>query len=103
FTKEAFKRPTGAPPGRSVYTHVQRTLSPPTLPASDVPDGNQTCLRRARSTTPVQALTLLNDPTFRECASALGSRLLKAGPERDERLPLRFRLSLAPPPTAPHT
>jgi hypothetical protein len=37
----------------------------------DAPDSNVTCTRRDRSNTPLQALTLLNDPVFHECAQAL--------------------------------
>jgi hypothetical protein len=34
-----------------------------------------TCPRRERSNSPIQALTLLNDPVFFECAQALGRRV----------------------------
>jgi hypothetical protein len=37
----------------------------------DAPDGYSTCTRRLRSNTPLQALTLLNDPAFFEFATAL--------------------------------
>jgi len=33
---------------------------------------------RVTTTTPLQALTLLNDPVYVECAKALGQRMLKA-------------------------
>jgi hypothetical protein len=75
FTAEALKMPTREWHRRGVYIHVQRTLTHPSLAAFDVADGNQACIRRARTTTPTQALTLLNDPTFDECARALGARV----------------------------
>jgi len=100
FTNEALKLPGGERHRRGVYIHVQRTLTHPTLAAFDGVDGNQSCVRRDRSTTPIQALTLLNDPVFIECTQALGGRLRKLSPERDERLRLGFRLCLGRLPAA---
>ena len=45
----------------------------------DAADPNVPCARRDRSTTPLQALTLLNEPGFVECARALGLRALELG------------------------
>jgi hypothetical protein len=100
LTNEALKMPTGTHHRRGVYVHVQRTLTHPSLAAFDATDGNQCCVRRDRSTTPTQALTLLNDPVFAECAAALGKRLLKMNAPRDERLAFAFRLCLSRPPSA---
>ena len=41
----------------------------------DSSDSNVSCARRERSNTPLQSLTLLNDPAFFECARAFGIRL----------------------------
>jgi hypothetical protein len=41
----------------------------------DAPDSNTSCARRERSNTPLQALTLLNDPVFFECAQVLGKKV----------------------------
>ncbi|MFN3648954.1 MAG: PSD1 and planctomycete cytochrome C domain-containing protein [Armatimonadota bacterium] len=95
FTNEALKLPGEERHRRGVYIHVQRTLTHPSLAAFDVADGNQACVRRDRSTTPIQALTLLNDPVFVECAQALGKRLAQLGPDRDTRLREGFRLCLS--------
>ena len=95
FTNEALKLPTEEHHRRGVYIHVQRTLTHPSLAAFDAADGNQSCVRRDRSTTPIQALTLLNDPVFVECARALGRRILTLGSDRDERLRRAFQLCLA--------
>jgi len=62
---------------RGVYVNVQRTLLFPMLKTFDVADANVCCVRRDRSNTPLQALTLLNDPVFVEAAQALGCRVLR--------------------------
>jgi hypothetical protein len=60
---------------RGLYVFVQRTVPYPMLVAFDAPDGAVTCARRERSNTPLQALTLLNDQVFFECAQSLGAKL----------------------------
>ncbi len=99
FQAEALRMPTKEHHRRGVYIHVQRTLTYPMLAAFDVADGNQPCLRRDRSMTPMQALTLLNDPVFTEAAQALGARLRKSAADRDERLRLGFQLCLGRAPS----
>src|SRR6185503_15476471 len=60
---------------RGLYIFLQRTIPYPMLVTFDAPDSNVTCTRRERSNTPLQALTLLNDNVFFECAQTLGRRL----------------------------
>jgi Protein of unknown function (DUF1553)/Protein of unknown function (DUF1549)/Planctomycete cytochrome C len=62
---------------RGMYTFFQRTVPYPMLMTFDAPDSNATCTRRERSNTPLQALTLLNDPVFVECAQALARRIVR--------------------------
>ena len=52
------------------------------LQTFDAPNGDFSCVRRPRSNTPLQALTLLNEPIFLECARALALRTLKRGGRR---------------------
>ena len=62
----------------------------------DAPDSNTACSRRERSNTPLQALTLLNDPVFFECAQQLARRVVEEGPDDVEgRVRRGFRLCLA--------
>src|SRR5262249_12937495 len=85
---------------RGLYVWFQRTSPYPMLTTFDAPDSNVCCVRRERSDTPLQALTLLNDAVFVECARALGRRVLKeeqGGVE--ERVRYAFRLCMARPPT----
>jgi mono/diheme cytochrome c family protein len=66
---------------RGLYIFFQRTVAYPMLMTFDCPDSNVSSLSRNRSNTPLQSLTLLNDPVFVEAAQALGKDLLTAGPE----------------------
>jgi hypothetical protein len=75
---------------RGLYTWFQRTSPYPMLMTFDAPDSNVTCTRRDRSNTPLQALTLLNDPVFHECAQALGRRMMKESPGGDPAARLRY-------------
>jgi len=95
FTSEALKMPTKERHRRGIYVHVQRTLPHPSLAVFDGVDGNQSCPRRDRSATPLQALTLLNDPNFVECAVALANRVRAERKEVDGRLNFLFRTCLS--------
>lgn len=61
---------------RGVYTHWQRTFLHPMLKAFDAPAREECATERPESNTPLQALNLLNDPTFTEAARALATLLL---------------------------
>ena len=69
---------------RGIYTFFQRTVPYPMLIEFDAADSNAACTRRERSNTPLQALTLWNDPVFVECAQHLGARLLKEVPADED-------------------
>jgi hypothetical protein len=69
------------------------------LATFDAPDSNVACTRRERSNTPLQALTLLNDPVFFEAAQALGRRLAAETGSPEERIRLLFRTCLSREPT----
>jgi hypothetical protein len=86
---------------RGLYTWFQRTSPYPMLMTFDAPDSNVCCVRRERSNTPLQALTLLNDTVFFECAQALGRRLVDEKPGTpQERIRHAFGLCLAREPSA---
>jgi hypothetical protein len=86
---------------RGLYIHFQRTTPYPQLMNFDMPDAILSCTRRQRSSTPLQALNLLNDPVYFEAAKALAVRVLQNGaPTWRERLDYAFRLCLGRPVTA---
>jgi len=71
---------------RGLYTYWQRTFLHPSLKAFDAPTREECTVERPRSSTPLQALVLLNDPTYVEAARVFAERILKEGgatlPER---------------------
>jgi mono/diheme cytochrome c family protein len=86
---------------RGMYTHVWRSAPHPGLTVFDAPESSTTCTRRNRSNTPLQALTLLNDQAFMECARKLAARVLREASTADaERIRYAFRLSMARRPSA---
>ena len=62
---------------RGMYIFFKRTVPYPMLMTFDAPDATVSCSRRERSNTPLQALTLLNDPVFYECAQTLGRQMIE--------------------------
>jgi hypothetical protein len=62
-----------------MYTFWKRTCPPPQLSTFDAPDRETCTVRRARTNTPLQALILLNDPTYVEASRKLGERMMKEG------------------------
>jgi hypothetical protein len=60
---------------RGMYIFLKRTIMYPMLTTFDAPDTSVSCSRRESTNTPMQALTLLNDPVFFECAETLGKEL----------------------------
>ncbi len=77
---------------RAQYTFRFRSVPYPVLQNFDAPNGDVSCVRRARSNTPLQALTTLNESLFVECARALAERTLVDGGESDvTRLGFAFR------------
>jgi hypothetical protein len=81
---------------RGLYTFLKRSAPYPTLLLFDATSRELACSRRGASNTPLQALALLNDPAFAECAEALARRMLSEGGTTDRaRLSHGFRLCTA--------
>ena len=85
---------------RGLYILFRRTTPYPQLVTFDAPDSFASCSRRGRSTTPLQALNLLNDPVFFEAAQGLAARVLREKPGSfNDRIDYAFRLCLARSPS----
>jgi Protein of unknown function (DUF1549)/Protein of unknown function (DUF1553) len=81
---------------RGLYTFRYRSVPYPMLQTFDAPNGDISCVRRARSNTPLQALTTLNEPLFIEAARALALKTVKEGGMTDaQRVDYAFRRVLA--------
>jgi hypothetical protein len=96
---------------RSLYVYWKRGSPYPSMLNFDAVKRDTCTVTRATTTTPLQALTLLNDPAYVECAKMLGQRMLKdkealgrakgmsKGEEDARRLAYGFRLCTSRPPS----
>lgn len=85
---------------RSLYTFWKRTLPHPAMTVFDAPDREFCTVRRSVTNTPLQALTLLNDPTFIEASRNLAERVIREGGEsQEQRIERGFRLAAGRAPT----
>jgi len=97
-----YKHETG--PGlhrRTMYTIWKRTAAPPTMLLFDAASREVCTVKRSRTNTPLQALSLLNEVTFVEAARALAQRMLSEGgttPEQRITWAFRTATSRAPKP-----
>jgi hypothetical protein len=85
---------------RGMYTLWKRTVPPASLATFDAPDREKCTARRVTTNTPLQALAMLNDPTYVEAARALAQRTMEeAGKDEKSRVVYAFRLATARVPT----
>ena len=77
---------------RSLYVYWKRTSPHPMMTLFDAPSRESSCVKRSRTNTPLQSLSLLNEIQRVEMARMLAERLLKQGNTDDERLNLLFTL-----------
>jgi hypothetical protein len=85
---------------RGMYTFWKRTVPPASMATFDAPDREKCTARRAQTNTPLQALVLMNGPTYVEASRALAQRaLLEGGKDDKQRVDYAFRLATARKPS----
>jgi hypothetical protein len=78
---------------RSIYTFWKRSIPPPAMVTFDAADKNVCTVKRQNTSTPLQALTMLNDTQIVEAARFVAQRMLtEGGSTTDERITWAFRL-----------
>ena len=86
---------------RGLYILFKRSAPYPQMVNFDAPDSSVSVCRRERSNTVLQALNLLNDPVFMECARSMAIRILQEAPPTWEgRLNHAYRVSLGRVPSS---
>ncbi len=85
---------------RSLYSIWKRTNAPPNMLIFDMPGREMCVVRRSRTNTPLQALSLLNEVTYVEASRGLAERmLLEGGDNPAARIQFAFHLATARPAT----
>jgi len=79
-----------------MYTFWKRTVPPPQMTTFDAPDREKCTARRSFTNTPLQALVLMNDPTYIEASRSLAQRaLINGGRDAGSRIEFLFREATA--------
>ena len=102
FTAQVFEQDHGADLyRRSLYIFWKRSSPPPTMQTFDAPEREYCTVRRSVTNTPLQALALLNDPTYVEAARKLAERAIEAvGHDPAKQVAWCFEQLTCRPPTA---
>jgi hypothetical protein len=85
---------------RSLYTYWKRTVPPPNMVAFDAPNREICTVYRAPTTTPLQALVLLNDVQFVEASRAFAERIIQQNGDESARLRWAFEECVSRLPTS---
>ncbi|MGH7959763.1 MAG: PSD1 and planctomycete cytochrome C domain-containing protein [Opitutaceae bacterium] len=96
YSSEKWKTSTGEDRHRrGLYTFIKRTTPYPAMLMFDGTSRETCTVRRSRTNTPLQALVMLNDPVFVECAQALARKMNACGDARiDKQLAAGLRAAL---------
>lgn len=85
----------------SLYTFHKRTSPPPFMTTFDMPGRDFCAVSRERTNTPLQALSLLNDPQFVEASKALAVRMkMQGGDSIKNQIETGFQMAISRKPNA---
>ncbi len=98
---QKYERATGAEQyRRGLYVYWRRSTVYPSFITFDAPTREFCQAQRAKTSTPLQSLVLMNDPVYVEAARAFAQRVLReGGSDVAGRLAFAWRLALARPPS----
>jgi hypothetical protein len=101
YTSQTYEQDKGdALYRRGIYTYWKRSLPFPSQSIFDAPNREACTVSRPRTNTPLQAMVVMNDPTFVEAGRVLAQRILQeGGGNLAARLKYAFRLCTARHPT----
>lgn len=80
---------------RSLYLFWKRTAPPPAMITFDAPLRDTCVVRRSSTNTPLQALTIQNEPAFLEASRTMAQRLLGTKTNDDDKLKLAYSIAMA--------
>ncbi|MBU1822470.1 MAG: DUF1553 domain-containing protein, partial [Bacteroidetes bacterium] len=84
---------------RSMYTIWKRTAPPPMMLNFDASERHACVVKRQKTSTPLQALVVMNDPQFVEAARVLAQRMLRQRPTLDQQITYAFLCLTSRPPS----
>ena len=79
---------------RSLYSYWKRTIPPPMMLTFDAAERTVCVVKRQSTSTPLQALVLLNDPQYVEASRVFATRMLQeGGDDIEEQIRWGFRMA----------
>jgi len=78
---------------RSIYTFWKRTVPPPSMMTFDATTRDVCAVRRSTTSTPLQALVMLNDPQIIEASRVLAYQAIEKEKDLEQRISMMFRLA----------
>jgi flagellar biosynthesis chaperone FliJ len=80
---------------RGLYTFIRRTSPPPNMLTFDATSREVCTVKRDITSTPLQALVLMNDPQFFEASRVFAERMINSRDQLEEQIGYGFRLATA--------
>jgi hypothetical protein len=80
---------------RGLYTFIRRTSPPPNMLTFDATSREVCTVKRDITSTPLQALVLMNDPQFFEASRVFAERMINSRDQLEEQIGFGFRLATA--------